>query len=65
MSKRDNILEQISLAKAKLANIDRNTSQLLEKKKNIEKQIVANQEKSRKIQFFLEKAQQTLQSSKL
>lgn len=60
MSKRDNIIQQINLAKAKLINIENNTSQLQKKKQNIEKQIVANQEKARKIQFFLEKAQQTL-----
>lgn len=65
MSKRENILQQISLAKAKLANIERNTRQLEEKKVNIDRQIAANQVKARKIQFFLEKTQQTLESQKL
>lgn len=60
MSKRDNILEQIRKAEAKLQSIDNNIIQLEKKQKNLQKAINDQNAKKQKIQFFLEKAKETI-----
>lgn len=61
-SRRENLLKQIEQAEAKRAAVVENTQRLLEKKAQIEKQISANQAKVGKLDFFLTKTKESLQS---
>lgn len=61
MSRIDNLRTSYEQAKLKKSQIEANSAALLKKRDNIDKQLQANQEKVKKLNFFLEKTQQTLE----
>lgn len=61
MTRKENILLQIKQAEVKLETLNRNIENLETKKRNIDQQIQSQRVKVEKIQFFLEKAQKTIE----
>lgn len=61
MSRIENLHSSYEQAKLKKKAIEANSAALLKKRNNIEKQLKANQEKIRKLNFFLEKTQQAIE----
>lgn len=61
MSRIDNLRTSYEQARLKKSQIEANSAALLKKRDNIDKQLQANQEKVKKLNFFLEKTQQTLE----
>jgi len=61
MSRIENLHSSYEQAKLKKEAIEANSAALLKKRNNIEKQLKANQEKIRKLNFFLEKTQQAIE----
>lgn len=61
MSRIDNLKLSYQQAQNKKLAIEANSHQLKIKKANIERQLLANEKKIEKLNFFLEKTEKTLQ----
>jgi len=61
MSRIENIQKSYEEALRKRKAVEANTAALVKKKKQIDLQIEANQEKIKKLTFFLEKTEKTLE----
>lgn len=61
MTRRENLLQQISRAEQKLSAIESNVNHLREKRNNISKSIADQEAKMERIRFFLEKTKKTLE----
>lgn len=61
MTRRENLLQQISRAEQKLSAIESNVNHLYEKRNNISKSIADQEAKMERIRFFLEKTKKTLE----
>lgn len=62
MSKRENLIKQHAEAERKIKSIEQNILQLEAKKVAIDNQILAQQEKIKKIRFFQGKNQKAIES---
>lgn len=62
MSRIENIQKSYTEAKRKLEAVKANTTSLIQKREHIDLQLKANQEKIKKLTFFLEKTEKTLES---